>query len=654
MPTTSSSSSSAMPVRPVSKTAAARPHSPDRQRTIMPSIADATDAQPPGRSHRASSSIASAAHSPTTPAASGGRQDPGLGLGFSSQGSANIAGVHSAASPSPGAHSPPAGSRVISAHSLAPSSDAGASAAATESSIFERDIEHRDARHVLSKSEAVDVAIPPVLDDAVEAIIESSDASFEIVEPIQAASPAPAALSAMALTVHSLASSSQAHGASPITESSPPMSHTGPVLPSPVESPPPGSIAAQIAEKLSPARPLDDGLASTHQPDGISRHRATHSSSASSVSSSMRSRSVGNAATIGVQQVLDGSGILSGSSAGPGSPARASQPRDGPFGAASQVGRGYPSSNASTTPSRPASQHFGTALPSLPLPNPFRSDGASVLRHSPSASMSSSSEAQGPAGPMSMSLDGAVIPSAESAIRELSLDGMADALAESSGVDANERADMPSPILPRRSPNPASSTTSHFGSSPASASGPFALSIFGRRDTDATITPASTASDPLKGANMLPDVTENIPGGLPADDTSSRISATHSRGTSASSPSARRLSFFSYADIINETPAEVIDLESAIQKKTAEDVTATVKASGGPSTHRPILSSVADVFNPASGGSKQLSPKSAGTTSSRAGQESSPELKSNRYTGSAAAVTMARSASAGPSSKSVK
>lgn len=47
-------------------------------------------------------------------------------------------------------------------------------------SIFERDIEHRDASHVLSKSEAVDVAIPNVLDDAAEAIVEdTSDVSME-------------------------------------------------------------------------------------------------------------------------------------------------------------------------------------------------------------------------------------------------------------------------------------------------------------------------------------------------------------------------------------------------------------------------------------------------------------------------------------------
>jgi len=41
-------------------------------------------------------------------------------------------------------------------------------------SIFERDIEHRDASHVMSKQEAVDVAIPTVLDDAAEAIVEDT------------------------------------------------------------------------------------------------------------------------------------------------------------------------------------------------------------------------------------------------------------------------------------------------------------------------------------------------------------------------------------------------------------------------------------------------------------------------------------------------
>jgi hypothetical protein len=39
-------------------------------------------------------------------------------------------------------------------------------------SIFERDIEHRNTSHLLTKSEAIDVAIPSVLSDAVEALQE--------------------------------------------------------------------------------------------------------------------------------------------------------------------------------------------------------------------------------------------------------------------------------------------------------------------------------------------------------------------------------------------------------------------------------------------------------------------------------------------------
>lgn len=147
---------------------ATRPNSPERQRTVMPSIGLHTDvAGATGLSRAPTGSVASSSPSPVTGSAS--RPFSGFGLGLSSP-SSSMGGMTNAR----GSLDLAGAARSASGQGMA-GAEGMTSMSSSESSIFERDIEHRDARHVLTKSEAVDVAIPPVLDDAVEALTESSE-----------------------------------------------------------------------------------------------------------------------------------------------------------------------------------------------------------------------------------------------------------------------------------------------------------------------------------------------------------------------------------------------------------------------------------------------------------------------------------------------
>ncbi|CAO1620060.1 unnamed protein product [Parajaminaea phylloscopi] len=487
-----------------------------------------------------------------------------LGLGLTSSPTAGGASSAMSANPSQSSRAADDATALGPSPLVAAQSAAGVAA---EASIFERDIEHRDARHVLSKSEAVDVAIPPVLDDAVEAILDSGEQPLEIVAPLSSTSPAALPLSALALSAsaHSLAPDSPAPS-TPRSLPSAPMSIVGGPVSAPMgagDLPPPGSIAAQIAERLAPstgtrtqphlaaeaaeADPLHSSTpARVHS--GPSRHRVTHSSGASSVGSSSRSMSPGKAAPMGVQQVLDGS-FVNRSMTEPSSPTnaavsrspRAVNPPQGPNVTTPTTPARHaspsqgPSSAVSVSGKQPGTQAgLPTALPSLPLPNPFRSETPSVLRtHSPSASFSSTFPQDGaataPSSHLTMSLDGAVIPSSEAAIHEMSLDSMADAIL----IDAE--AASPSPILPRKA---------HMSPAPSHSAS------FVRRDTSATIVPTTGRhSSTVPNSEVL------------ADTEGSRTQ---------SSPSTRRLSFFSYANIINDTPAEVVGLDQAVQR-TLED-----------------------------------------------------------------------------------
>lgn len=150
--------------------------------------------------------------------------------------------------------------------------------------------------------------------------------------------------------------------------------------------------------------------------------------------------------------------------------------------------------------------------------------------------------------PVTMSLDGAIIPSSESAIHEMSLDAMADALADAS----SDGEFSPSPIVPRKA-----SVLAGMQPPPSLA--------FLRRDTNATITAANVGShsdeDRLAGGASGVHSEDDIdmpgafPGGTPIKSTAS--------------PETRRLSFFSYADIINDTPAELVDFEEVVSREMA-------------------------------------------------------------------------------------
>lgn len=502
-----------------------RPDSPERQRTLTQPMGSQ---QKPGGSseqelagpsrHRATSS------GPTT------SPDNQLGLGFASPSRADLFG-----STSNNAESP--------------------------ASIFERNIEHRDARHVLSKAEAVDVAIPAVLDDAVEALTEGGEQGLEIVSPLSTTSSVPLALSAGALSVH--CSSNSGFSSGPLTSSSPPRSSAGLVMPG--DAPPPGSIAAQIAERLAPSRGLDDSSSVLPGGEPRMRHRSNVSSDVSSLAGSTQQRSPISPAS--VQQVLDSSvsPIVARASSPPlPRTAREKSPAsDGLVGEATG-GAQVASGGASGPATRPASQQLnpnlvGTSFPSLPLPNPFRSETPAGLqqqhhRRTPST-ISNLAE---PSGLLTMSLDGAIIPSSESAIAGMSLDSMADVLAEEEVLDdrASSQGDL-SPILPRKTAAPATTAA-------APSASPWSLAAFGRRDTAQTITPETM--------EMLADE-DHMPGGFPGEalmESSSTTSGPPSQDV-GSSPATRRVSFFSYADIINETPAEVVDFEQSVQKVAAEE-----------------------------------------------------------------------------------
>lgn len=552
-----------------------RPSSSERSKIVMPNFAGNLRTDLQQQLHAASQSSMSS--QPTSPVLAGSPSQSrllsgNLGLCVTSLpvSSSIISGHIISANPSQG-------SRLAHNDALPNSDHLSSATLASDTSIFERDIEHRDARHVLTKSEAVDVAIPPVLDDAVEAIIEGGEQPFEIVAPLASASPAALPLSALALSAsaHSLASESPHYMDNSLFSARFSVAGGPGLKTSGVSDPPPGSIAAQIAERLAPSvvsrstaglGPEEvDVIAGSSSPHRTSashpRHRATYSSGASSACSSNRSRSPGHATAMGVQQVLDGS-------LGMQSTTELSSSTHGASIWAARCGLFSTTAN-STTPASPARQtasssvtgvtpcvnarksfahSVGTALPSLPLPNPFRSDTPSVLRsHSPSASFLSE-PATAPSGPISMSLDGAIIPSSEAAIHELSLDSMADAIIEAETGPAS-----PSPILSRKIQ--------------ASPTAPPSIPSFGRRDTPASITAATKKQNAVSGVSS--DVV--------AEDEDTTLSQ--------SFPCTRRLSFFSYANIINDTPAEVVDLGQAVQRTLEDSLKQTPTLSGASMSH---------------------------------------------------------------------
>lgn len=412
-----------------------------------------------------------------------------------------------------------------------------------EASIFERDIEHRNATHVLSKQEAMDVAIPSVLDDAVEAIHGENADQLEIVAPH--AAPPPLALSAQALSAHSNSQiklqqvAQRSPASSPHHSPSPPLSNAGAV------ERPPGSMAAQIAERLSggaratPTATMisnEDALASASP----SRHRRPNSDVSISSASSMRSRSPQAPLTVGVQQVLAASNTSPRSATGTQSIATM-RTDQAPANA----------SPASGTPR--ATLPTATALPGLPLPNPYRS-------HSPSTTITPLPESGLPMLP-SVSMDGAVMPSSESATLDASFGSLADVIASQPPTSANSLANSPSMRL-----RGLALDDHGFETSPYTSRSPIMAST--------TAASGTAPNSRLAGRGAKPS-------NKPLDNKS------EDHGAHPTISNKKRLSFFSYADIINQTPAELLNFGEAVRQ--AEDATNknTPTAPASPSATNP-------------------------------------------------------------------
>lgn len=415
------------------------------------------------------------------------------------------------------------------------------------SSIFERDIEHRDATHILSKQEAIDVAIPPVLDDAVEAIHNDVADQLEIISP-HAVLP-PLALSAQALNAHSHSQSkliqqdeqqsqplntrpqSSTKGlssaSSPYMSPSPPMSNVGAV------EPPPGSMAAQIAERLAAGNKANTSMSTpatgTGNEEGVStlsRHRRPNSDVSISSSSSMRSRSPAAPLAVGVQQVL------AANQASPRSVSGATQ------SIANTTRTETHSSGLANIGTPRATLPTATALPALPLPNPYRTHSPSttaLLLPDPGTSMLPS-----------VSMDGAVMPTSESATMDASFGSLADVIASQPPTSANSVANSPSMRLRGLALDDGHHNTL-FGSSGVETS-PYT-------SRSPTVTGTSGHGAPLSPITARTGKLSNTP----LDKAEEYTAPTTISGK-------KRLSFFSYADIINQTPAEILNFDEAVRQ----------------------------------------------------------------------------------------
>lgn len=377
-------------------------------------------------------------------------------------------------------------------------------------SIFERDIEHRDASHIMTKQEAMDVAIPSVLDDAVEALIED-DAEIEVVAPQNTAPPL--ALSSAALSAHSGANSPRI-AASP----SPPLSSTGAL------DAPPGSMAAQIAEKMGPRTALSELSTPTSapRPRRLSGHRRPGSDVDSPTS--FRSRSP---QPVRVLDVMDPSPVQSRASGSPG-----------PTHASLTAAVSHALSPSPLLSPAHAVMPTATAFPSLPLPNPYRSSSPNLSAMA-LPSFAAGAEAGRPAE-SSLSIDGAIINGTEVATLDHSLGSISDVLA---AHDAEQAA---SPYVPR-SPNLTSSTPNSAERS----------RIRQQPSNPNLLTPPSTIGLP--------------PSGLGVFNTSENLFQALASGSPSPSAEKRRLSFFSYADILNENKGEVMDLQGMVRQAAERD-----------------------------------------------------------------------------------
>ncbi|GAC94597.1 hypothetical protein PHSY_002170 [Pseudozyma hubeiensis SY62] len=444
---------------------------------------------------------------------------------------------HGAASPIGSAGTSPPG--LASAHAV-PWQHADLHASHTphtprSPSIFERDIEHRDASHIMTKQEAMDVAIPSVLDDAVEAIIED-DAEIEVVAPQNPAPPL--ALSSAALSAHSGASSPSFGLAS---SPSPPLSASGPL-----DAAPPGTMAAQIAEKLAPR-------GSVHEDPNVTPRRAAAApasrrpgSDVDSAGHSMRSRSPQAARLLDLGE--SGSPVRSRTSASPG-------PGLPPVSLVAAVSHAQATSPLPTLAAGSSPMPTATAFPSLPLPNPFRSSSPNLSAMA-IPSLTTGADAGRPAT-SSVSIDGAIISGTEVATLDHSLDTIADVLA---AHDAEQAA---SPYVPRSPAPPAASGTN---SPTVDKSRGAAGSVIRQPQQHPGMGAAGANRAAAPGTLGLPTSTNGL-----GFNTGESLFQSLASGSPSPSADKRRLSFFSYADILNENKGEVMDLQEVVRHAAERD-----------------------------------------------------------------------------------
>ena len=446
-----------------------------------------------------------------------------------------------------------------------------AAAAGVSPAIFERDIEHRDASHLLSATEAMDVAIPTVLTDAVEALHAFDPEELEIVEPaVPVGGAAPPALSTTALTDHDTTAelvalqqqaqiqTQEGSGVTSLGEAitaavansphSPPLSYASDREMQQQQqqsnnNPPLGTLAAQIAQKFaaSPARSAGSVMSSAMSPSFAASASATPAAATAGAPS--RGRTTAAAASPTRTAFSGSSSPLSRRDYGlpsfGGSPARGASPDFYQAGAAAAA-----SSTSAGGASAAAAAAGAMAFPSLPLPNPYRSPspipaGAAALD---STQPIEATGGEAPAATSSISVDGAVMSGAEIATAQASLDGLADAVISSGAT---------TPLLGLGTgPGPVAF--------PSVESAPYAGLARGDR---------RTISQQMQQTSTLPahvlDAQRKVRNSAALSTSSLSQSSSAANGHTAGA--SRRLSFFSAADMINSAKGEVHTFQEALQ-----------------------------------------------------------------------------------------
>jgi hypothetical protein len=330
---------------------------------------------------------------------------------------------------------------------------------------------------------------------------------------------------------------------------------------------PAGSLAAQLAERFS----LDgasSSVAGTSPPGrrAVSGHRRPHSDASSiSVGAAPLPASAGGA---GMQQVLDSSadplgmamipgGLLFGNAAAASATAGTAT---GTGSASRSVSRGGGGPSAS-----PPTANAG--MSGLSLPDPFRgsSPGPSYAAL-PDVGLSPAQAQLGAvaSSSSSVSMDGAIMAPSTSATANASLGVLADALNEPTPA---------SPYTAREHAHADASTSGSGGGGAATAAGSQRTSLAAPGWHPTT---QSRSMDGIPGHTMpggLPPTPALMtPGEMPAPPAALEAPAAAAGGASTtSSPAPKRLSFFSYSDILNHAPGHVLDFDGAVRASQSMD-----------------------------------------------------------------------------------